>query len=306
MRIASLLPSSTELICALGFEESLVARSHECDFPHPIQTLPPVTAPKFDPDGRSYQINERVKAILQESTSVYRIEADLLKELAPDLIVTQTQCDVCAVSFDEVQRVACEWLGLPAQIVALEPNTLADVYGDVQRLGEALGVPERATDLIEAMQTRLTEIAARTAHLPRHRVAALEWLDPLMAAGNWMPELFEQAGGENLFVAAGEHSPWITWEMLCAADPDFIILLPCGYSIAKTQRELPVLLEHPAWSTLRAVQQQQVYVTDGNQYFNRPGPRLVESVEILAEILHPTVFPAQHEGTGWLKLERLL
>lgn len=306
MRIASLLPSSTEIVCALGFEEALVARSHECDFPPTVKRLPAVTAPKFNPDGRSYEINERVKAILQEATSVYKIDADQLKALAPDILVTQAQCEVCAVSLAEVERVACEWLEIPAQIIALEPNALADVFNDIQRVAEALGVPERGRALVADMQRRMQSIAERAASLPKPSVATIEWIDPLMAAGNWMPELVEMAGGRNLLGRAGEHSPWLTWDELAAADPDVIVVLPCGYDIPKTASEMPALTQHPRWRTLRAVQTGRVYLTDGNQYFNRPGPRLVESVEILAEILHPQHFDFGHQGSGWRALEPAL
>lgn len=302
MRIASLLPSSTEIVCALGFETALVARSHECDFPAGVRHLPAVTAPKFDPDGRSYEIDQRVKAILQEATSVYRIDADRLKTLAPEVIVTQAQCEVCAVSLAEVERVACDFLDLPAQIISLEPNALADVFADFQRVADALGVPERGQALVAALQGRMRAIAAQTAALPRPTVATIEWIDPLMAAGNWMPELVGMAGGHNLFGAAGAHSPWLTWDALTAADPEVIVILPCGYDMATTERELPALTGHPAWRSLRAVQDERVYITDGNQYFNRPGPRLAESLEILAEILHPGRFHFGHEGAGWRRL----
>lgn len=302
MRIASLLPSSTEIVCALGLESALVARSHECDYPVSVCSLPAVTTPKFNPDGRSYEINQRVKAILQESASVYRIDADLLKTLAPDVIVTQTQCEVCAVSLAEVERVACKFLDVPARIISLEPNALADVFASFQHVADALDIPERGRALVTALQTRMTAIAERAAPLPKPTVATIEWIEPLMSAGNWMPELVEMAGGYNLFGAAGAHSPWLTWDELIAADPDVIVILPCGYDMATTARELPTLTVHPAWGALRAVQAGRVYITDGNQYFNRPGPRIAESLEILAEILHPEHFNYGHEGIGWRRL----
>lgn len=298
-RIVSLLPSSTEIVCALGFQDALVARSHECDYPAGVEQLPVVTAPKFNPDGRSYEINERVKALLQEATSVYRVDADKLKELAPDFIVTQQQCEVCAVSFEEVHRVACEYLNTEAQIISLEPNALSDVYADIQRVADALGVPERGQALVQEMQQRMAAIAAKTASLPRPTVASIEWIDPLMAGGNWMPTLVQYAGGEELFGKADEHSHWITWEELKAADPDVLVMLPCGYSIEQTLAEMPTLTAYAEWASLRAVREGRVYITDGNQYFNRPGPRLVESVEILAEILHPQHFDFGHKGRGW-------
>lgn len=302
MRVVSLLPSSTEIVCALGFESSLVARSHECDFPVSVRALPAVTAPKFDPDGRSYEIDQRVKAILQEATSVYRIDADQLKVLAPDIIVTQAQCEVCAVSLAEVERVACEWLDLPAQIIALEPNTLDDVFKDIQRVADTLGVAERGQALVADLKRRMAHVANQTADYHKPTVATIEWLDPLMSAGNWIPSLVEMAGGRNLFGEAGQHSPWLTWEELTAANPEVIVIMPCGYDMTTTERELTAVTTRAEWSTLAAVQSGRVYITDGNQYFNRPGPRLVESLEILAEIFHPTRVPAKHEGTGWRRL----
>lgn len=299
MKIASLLPSSTEIVCALGLESALVARSHECDFPSSIQSRPAVTAPRFDPHGTSAEVDERVKAVLQEATSVYKIDADLLELLAPDVVITQTQCEVCAVSYAEVERVVCHQLGSAATIVALEPNLLADVYGDIQRVAEAVKLPERGEALVAEMQRRMDAIRQKTVDLPKPRIATLEWLDPLMSAGNWMPELVEIAGGYNLFGVTGQHSPWLSWAELSAADPDMLIILPCGYDIPKAESELALLSQRPEWQALRAVQNNQVYVTDGNQYFNRPGPRLADSAEILAEILHPDVFNFGYEGWGW-------
>lgn len=303
MRIASLLPSSTEIVHALGFGDQLVARSHECDYPTNVVELPFVTAPKFNPDGHSYEIDQRVKAILQEATSVYRIDADLLKTLAPDVIVTQAQCEVCAVNLAEVRRVACDYLGLPAEVIALEPNALDDVMRDIQRVAQKLGAPERGDALVATLRERMNAIAERSRDLAQPSVATIEWIDPLMAAGNWVPELITMAGGCNLFGAAGQHSPWIDWQAIRAVDPDYVVIMPCGYDIAKSLSELAPLTERADWRDLRAVREGRIYVTDGNQYFNRPGPRLVESLEILAEILHSDVFDFGHEGRGWLKWE---
>ncbi len=302
MRIVSLLPSSTEIVAALGMANELVARSHECDFPAHIKQLPAITAPKFNPNGRSYEIDQRVKAILQESIAVYTVDADQLKALQPDIIVTQSQCDVCAVSFEEVKRITCDWLDTNAQLVALEPNSLADVFSDIQRVADALGVAERGQQVISNMQQRMNNIAEQSASLQRPTVATIEWIDPLMAAGNWMPTLVEMAGGMNIFGEAGKHSPWMEFEALQAADPDVIVVIPCGYDMPTTLRELPALTQRKGWQQLKAVQTNQVYVADGNQYFNRPGPRLVESLEILAEILHPQAFAFGHEGAGWQPL----
>lgn len=302
MRIASLLPSSTEIVCALGFEDKLVARSHECDYPRNVKALPFLTAPKFNPDGRSYDIDQRVKAVLQEAISVYQIDAKLLKSLQPDFIVTQSQCEVCAVSLDEVERVACEWLDTPAEIIALEPNSLDDVFNDIQRVANTLNVTERGQELVQSLKERLNVISAKANTLVnKPTVATIEWIDPIMSGGNWMPTLVEMAGGDNLFGTAGEHSPWVTWDNIKEADPDAIVVLPCGFNIERSLQEMPALTNRDGWGDLKAVKENRVFVTDGNQYFNRPGPRLVESTEILAEILHPNDFNFGHEGTGWVR-----
>ena len=303
-RIVSLLPSSTEIICALGCGERLVGRSHECDYPAGIGDLPACTAPKFDPDGTSYQVDQRVKAILQEATSVYRVDADLLDELAPDWLVTQSQCEVCAVSLKDVEEAACQLVRSQPAILSLEPNALTDVWGDIERVATALEVEERGRALVAQLRDRLDQTAARTRHIAqRPRIACIEWFEPLMAAGNWIPELVEIAGGHNLFVEAGTHSPWLSWEELVEAQPDIIVLMPCGFDMPRSRRELPALTQHPLWSRLQAVQQGQVFLTDGNQFFNRPGPRLVESAEILAEIFHPQHFGGTHEHGGWERWE---
>jgi iron complex transport system substrate-binding protein len=300
MRVVSLIASATEIVCALGCEDRLVGRSHECDYPESVKRLPVLTAPKFDPDGTSYQIDQRVKAILQEGLSVYRVDGERLRKLAPDVIVTQAQCEVCAVSLRDVERAVCSWLHACPRLVSLTPNNLADVWADIERVAEALEVPERGAVLIPCLRGRMAAVAARArAHPEKPTVACVEWLDPLMAAGNWVPELVDMAGGVNLFGSAGTHAPGLTWEDLRGRDPDVIVLLPCGFDIERTRQDLHLLTGRPGWSDLRAVRAGRVFLTDGNQFFNRPGPRLAESLEILAEVLHPGAFAFGHEGTGW-------
>lgn len=301
-RIVSLIPSATEIVCALGFEDSLVGRSHECDYPPSVQRLPVLTEPKLDLKGGSREIDDRVKAVLRDAVSVYRVHADLLDELHPDIIVTQAQCEVCAVSLSEVERVTRECLNTPAELVSLEPNTLSDVFADFERVATALDAPERGTAKVAEIRQRMNAIAEQAADIPnKPTVAMIEWIDPLMAAGNWVPEMVEMAGGVNLFGKAGKHSPWMEWDELWASDPDVIVVLPCGFDIERSRIEMPALTRHPGWATLRAVREGRVYLTDGNQYFNRPGPRLAESLEILAEIFHPDVFHFGHEGKGWIQ-----
>jgi iron complex transport system substrate-binding protein len=299
-RVVSLIASATEIVCALGFEGDLVGRSHECDFPPSVRRLPALTEPKFDVEGASYAIDQRVKAIVREGLSVYRVDAERLRELEPDVIVTQAQCEVCAVSLRDVERAVCSWLGACPRLVALTPNALADVWEDIWRVADALDARDRGDELVARLRGRMDAIASRAGALPTQpTVACVEWIDPLMAAGNWMPELVEMAGGANLFGEAGKHSPWMTWEQLVERDPDVIVVLPCGFDIDRSRRDLPALSGRPEWPRLRAVRGGRVFLADGNQFFNRPGPRLAESLEILAELLHPEAFAFGHEGAGW-------
>jgi len=299
-RIASLLPSATEIVCALGQASALVGRSHECDYPPEVAALPALTEPKLDARAASRAIDDRVKQLVREGLSVYCVDAERLRALAPSVVLTQEQCDVCAASPKDVEAALCAWTGSRPRVVSLAPQTLGDVWGDLLTVASALGVRERGEALALELANRITHVSERTLRIrPRPRVAAIEWIDPLMAAGNWMPELVALAGGTNLFGETGRHSPWLEWTALRAADPDVIVILPCGFDLARTRSELGPLAAQPGFSELRAVREGRVYLTDGNQYFNRPGPRLVESLEILAEILHPEEFPARRRGTGW-------
>jgi iron complex transport system substrate-binding protein len=299
-RIVSLIASSTEIVCALGFEEHLVGRSHECDYPPGVRRLPVCTEPKFDPEGTSLEIDERVKAILRDALSVYRVRTDLLEELRPDVIVTQSQCEVCAVSLKDVEQAVCELVSSRPRIVSLEPNALEDVWVDIGRVAEALDAPDRGVEIVSRLRERMEDVSSKArASSDQPTVACIEWIEPLMAAGNWMPELVEMAGGVNLFGEAGKHSPWMTWGELVARDPDVILVLPCGFDIARTLRETALLTSKPEWAHLRAAKTNRVVVADGNQYFNRPGPRLAESLEILTEVLHPGAVTPRYEGVGW-------
>lgn len=302
-RVASLIASATEIVAALGARDLLVARSHECDFPADVAVLPAVTAPKLDIARPSGDIERQVKRLLEQALSVYRVDAERLRSLAPDIVVTQTQCEVCAVSQSDVEAALAQWTGARPRIVSLAPNALEDVFADIARVAAALGLAVRGQTLIAAMRQRIDAVAERVHALPdRPRVAAIEWIEPLMAAGNWVPELIALAGGDNLFSEAGKHSPWMDWRDLVRADPDVILVTPCGFDIVRSTREMPALTVLPEWNDLRAVRTDSVFVADGNQYFNRPGPRLVDSLEILAELLHPGAFPPRHAGTGWIRL----
>jgi iron complex transport system substrate-binding protein len=300
-RIVSLIASATEIVCALGAGDRLVGRSHECDYPADVLQLPMLTEPKFKVEGTSAEIDERVRAIVRDGLSVYRVDGEALKRLAPDIIVTQDHCEVCAVSLSDVEAATCTWTGRPVEIVSLKPDSMADVYADIARVARALGMAENGDRLTAAMQARLAAVRQQVAGRTKPRVGFIEWVEPLMAGGNWMPELIEIAGGHNLFGEAGKHSDWMQWAELVAADPEAIVVAPCGYGLERCLQELPLLEAKPGWTGLSAVRNGRVYFADGNAYFNRPGPRLTDSAEMLAEMLHPEVAGAKREGTAWVR-----
>lgn len=314
-RVVSLIASATEIVSALGFESSLVGRSHECDFPKSVKLLPVCTKPKFDTEGSSSDIDGRVKKLAEEASaqitaesnpkialSVYDVFGDILGKLKPDVIVTQSHCDACAVSLRDVERAVSEFVSSHPKIVSLEPNALCDIWRGIEQVAEALNASERGRKLVASLKNRVSTISNRVKNLAKPAVAYLEWIDPLMAGGNWMPELVELAGGKNLFGEVGKHSPWMDWEELVEQNPDVIVIAPCGFDIKRSRKDIPVLIQKSEWKNLKAVRENQVFIADGNQFFNRPGPRVVESLEILAEILHPETFHFSHEGTGWGKL----
>jgi iron complex transport system substrate-binding protein len=284
IRIASFIASATEIIHSLGLTDSLVGRSHECDFPPGIEHLPCCTRPRIEVTGSSLEIDRQVKASLTNALSIYEVLDDVLEQLQPTHILTQTQCEVCAVSLKDVERSVAMRLASRPKIVSLQPNCLADIWDDIRRVAGSLDMSQRGDRLTGELQTRMREISAG-ATTTRPTVACIEWLSPLMAAGNWVPELVEMAGGVNLFGAAGKHSPWMTWEALVASDPDIIIAMPCGFDEARTRAEMYWITERPEYAGLKAARTGQVHPVDGNQYFNRPGPRVVESLEILTTIL---------------------
>lgn len=301
-RIVSLIASATEIVSSLGFQDSLVGRSHECDFPPVVESLTVCSEPRIDVTGTSLEIDQAVRRTVREALSVYSVFRHELERLQPTHIITQTQCDVCAVNLRDVEAAVCDMVGSRPTIVSLEPMCLADIWTDIARVAESLDATESGESLIESLQSRLDEVKS---HVPeatqRPRVFCLEWLEPIMSAGNWVPELVEIAGGEPVLCEAGKHSPYITWDVLLEADPDVIAIMPCGFDIERTKQELHLLTDDPHWQQLRAVQNQRVYLTDGNQFFNRPGPRVVESAEILFELLHKELTWG-HCGSSWDEL----
>jgi len=297
-----LLSSATEIVHALGLGAFQIGRSHECDYPLCVQSLPVCSSPAIAVDGSSAEIDLLVKQRLTNALSVYDVDSHLIAKLKPTHIITQTQCKVCAVSLEDVELALQERIGTPAKVISLEPYALHDLWADILRVGSALGYAERAQRLNAELQNRMSALAETATKANwRPRVAAIEWLEPLMAAGNWIPELIGIAFGENVFGEAGQHSPWMKWDELVKEDPDIIVALPCGFDLARTRKEMHWLTERSGWARLKAVRNGQVYLCDGNQYMNRPGPRLVESLQTFGEMFHPELFPPVLQGTGWEK-----
>jgi iron complex transport system substrate-binding protein len=275
------------MVHALGALDLLVGRSHECDYPPSVLTLPVCTRPLIDASADSRTIDEQVRNSARNALSIYEVFDDVLERLQPTHILTQTQCDVCAVSLRDVEQSIASRLVSAPKIVALNAASLEEIWDDLRRVGEAVGVG--AEPAIERLRARMQPVDA--AESPT--VACIEWIEPLMAAGNWTPELIARAGGVDVFGVAGVHSPWITFEQLLTRDPDVIVIAPCGFDLERTRGEMHWLTERPEWPRLKAVRAGRVWLADGNQLFNRPGPRIVETFEVLRGILRGGVFPGE-------------
>ena len=301
-RVLSLLSSTTEIIYALGCGDRLVGRSHECDYPEEVSELPICTIPKFNVDGTSREVDDEVKSLVQSALSIYYINEKLLKELKPDIIFTQSQCEVCAVSVSDVENALKNITGLSSRVISVEPNSVEDIFNDILTIAEILNVRKRGKELVELIKAKIDSTEKIVYQKSSPSVAAIEWIDPLMAAGNWVPQLIRVAGGKNLFGEAGKHSPWMKYNDLVEQDPEIIIVMPCGYDIKKSLIEIKTLESKKGWGSLKAVRNRNVYITDGNQFFNRPGPRIIESIEILLEIIHSDFSESKHIDSGWIKL----
>jgi len=301
-KIISLLPAATEIVCALGLQADLVGRSHECDYPEDVKQLPVCSEANFEDGLSSAEIDTKVKEILAEALSVYSVKREVIKSLQPDVLITQAQCEVCAVSLEEVEQALDDYLEKQANIVSLSPAKLEDIFENIRQVAIALDVIPQGEELLELLEERLDIIRHKLKFITdKPTVACIEWLEPLMISGNWIPEMVELAGGIPMLAQTGAHSPYVNWEDIQAADPDIIMLMPCGFSIDRTIREVSLILQQPGFNELKAVKNNRFYIADGNQYFNRPGPRIVDSVEILAEIINPKQFIFGYEGNGWVK-----
>ncbi len=285
MRIVSLVPHATELLFALGLGDDVVGVTHECDYPPAARDIQPVTYDVLAPGLSAAEIDAAVRERTAEGDSIYELDDELLRELEPDLVVTQALCHVCAVSHDEVQALAVT-LERPPRVIALDPKTYGETLGDVRTIAQATGAKDAALDLIARTARRADVVRLAVRDLPRPRVVAIEWLDPVFVAGHWTPQLIEMAGGEDVLGMPGEPSEQSTWELVAAARPDVVVVMPCGYDAARAVVEAE---EHAA--RLRVLGADRVVAVDASSYFSRPGPRLIDGLELLAHILHPDRVP---------------
>ena len=301
-KIVTLIPSATEIVSFLGKKDFIVGKSHECDYPEDLNNIKKLTSPKINVEGASGEIHKEITEILENSLSVYKVDVNELKKLNPDIVVTQAHCEVCAVSFSEVQEIVTNHLDKNTKIISLQPNTLDDVFEDINRVAKGLNIDEIKTkNLIKPLEERLKNIQVKSSEKKKKKIACIEWIDPLMAAGNWIPEMVKISGGEDVFGKSGKDSHWIKFDEVKKYNPEIIIFLPCGYDIEKTKNEVENLFnQQNKWNALNAFMNKEIYIVDGNQFFNRPGPRLLESLEIFAEIIHPGLFNFNHNEDGWI------
>ena len=315
VRIVSLLASGTELCCALGAGDQLVGRSHECDFPPWVKRLPAVSEPTFDVSGTSGQIDRLVRERLRAGQPLYRVDAQAIARLAPDILITQTHCEVCAVTPEDLAhgvglpgdgdgpRAAAGSASLPVlrrqQVVALSAGTVAGILEGFRGVAQVLQRAAAGERLIAEIEQRLRAVQIRVAGLRCPTVACLEWIDPVFCMGNWGPELVALAGGDDRLGVAGQHSTRLAWDAVRAADPEVLVVAPCGFPLDRTAAEMPTLEAQPGWDDLRAVRGERVYIADGNLYFNRSGPSVFDSPQILAEILHPQAIEPSMQGQAW-------
>jgi iron complex transport system substrate-binding protein len=290
MRIASLLPSATEIVYALGLGEALVGVSHDCDYPPEVLSKPKLSQALVSNQMPSDEIDAIVREQIHNGLSVYHIDASLLQRLEPDLILTQELCEVCAPAYDQVVEAA-KILEGRTKIVSLEPHTLEEIWENIRLVGELTGRLEEAERCTDALRARIHRIEQQTQGIEdRPRVCCIEWLAPIMIAGHWVPQMVEYAGGEDWLGQAGEPSHEVAWGDVQRYDPEILICMPCGFGIERTLEEMHLLIERDGWSELKAVKGGQVYVVDGSSYFNRPGPRAVTGLEVMAQIVHPEIF----------------
>ncbi len=301
MKICSLLPSATEIVFTLGLGDSLVGVTHECDYPTAAQGLPVVTASVINHEASSgLDIHRHITEAVHLGTSIYQLKTDLLAELAPDLLLTQELCDVCAVAYRLVSDAVKVMEG-EQTIVSLEPTSISGILDTIDEVGRVTGRSKRAAELRISLEARVEQVTTMAADLPRSRVFALEWTAPPFVGGHWVPEMIHRAGGEDGLGIVGKPSFEIEWGRVRDYDPEVLIAMPCGYNLEQTRAQLQSDSLSDEWLSLTAVRNGNVYLVDGSAFFNRPGPRIVDGLEILAEILHPERFPRAHDMNSWQK-----
>ena len=304
MRICSLLPSTTEIVYALGLGDRLVAVTHECDYPPEAASLRAVTRSAIDHAGiSSREIHSHVSRSVHSGSSIYHLDQELLNEMDPDLILTQELCEVCAVSYTEVRK-AVRILEGDRSILSLESTSLGGILESIAEVAHAAGVAATGAEVVGGLQERIDLVASRAQGAStRPRVFAVEWLDPLFIGGHWVPEMVRLAGGTDGLGREGQHSTVVSWEQVAEYDPEIVALMPCGFNLERNLEETGRSAFPESWRGLKAVRAGQVYAVDGSAYFNRPGPRIVDGLEILAEIVHPEIFPRTKPPEAWRRLD---
>ena len=298
MKIVSLLPSSTEIAFALGLGNDIIGVSHECDFPEEAKTKSVLTKSKINSFKRSDEIDKDVVQLVKNGLSVYDIDENKLKELQPDIILTQDQCEVCAVSLKDVQEATNKFI-CNAKIISLRPSALNDILADIKTIGKETGKEKMANELVKNLQLRIDNIKNKTKNLAnKPKVCCIEWIEPVIVAGNWVPEMVEIAGGINIIGKKGQHSKKLELKEILKQQPDKIVISPCGFKVYQTINDIEFLTKKPEWKELKAVKNNEVYIVDGNSYFNRPSHRIVDTLEILAAIIHPELFE-EKKGMGF-------
>ena len=298
MKIVSLIPSATEIISALNLSDNLVGVSHECDYPKEVLNLPKLTTSRIKTEQSSLKIDDDIKKILEQSLSVYEVKSDLLKELDPDVIITQSQCSVCAVSLKDVEECLSEFINKEPLLIDLKPNTFEEVLKDINLVGKKLNKKIESNFLVKNIKNEINKIKVKTSNSKIKNVLCIEWIEPIMTAGNWIPQLVKFAGGKSVLAKSGTNSNFIKHEHINFREVDIVIFMPCGFDIKRSKEE--ILKANIDYSSI--LKDKKTYIVDGNKYFNRPGPDLLESTRILAEIIHPDIFPAKQHIERWVSL----
>ena len=298
MKIVSLIPSATEIVCSLGLINNLVGISHECDYPQGIEKLPKLTKSKVDVNETSYNINENIQSILEKGLSVYEVDSELLQKIDPDVIITQSHCSVCAVSIEDVKKCLNLWLKKKPILIDLKPNYFKDVINDILFVGEKLNASNEASKVIEIINKEINVIKKKLNFTNTKKVLCIEWIEPLMIAGNWIPEILRISNAENVLIESGKNSKFVSTSELSSNKFDIVIFMPCGFDIRRTKLEI----KKSNLDFHSLLKQKKVFVVDGNKFFNRPGPRLLESIKILCEIIHPDVFKPGPSLKRWVSV----